>query len=365
MNIKHRLLTAATLAFAITLSSCNDDDDKGGGQLSKGDAQAKLSQFNSDATSDLQELADANGLEAMQDFFDLTSIDDPLDGGRIASDKNKFRAFLRDKGREFRSVFAPAASVKGRTNGEEPFDFDNNTGTYAWDSELQEFVYQGDAGSVIILFPTEGSTTNNAKLQITAYDEQLVEDEWGDSYYEPTVINASLFVNEVKQAELDLNIDYDDAGFPLSADIEVMVTPFTASLTFDVSNSTSSTISFSLLNNQQTVIATSVTVKYADASKSEESLSSLEGFVQFKNLKLQGTIDAEGANGEEVDFNDFVKLALYADNAKIGDIVFVTENEQAIPYVKYADGSQEKLEVVLQPVVDEIEALGESLDNNG
>lgn len=365
MNISHRLLTAGALAFAITLSSCNDDDDKNGGQLSKGDAKAKLAEFNSDATQDLQDLADADGLKAMQDFFELASVDDPLDGGRIASDKNKMRAFLKDKGREFRSVFAPAASVKGRTNADEPFDFENNTGVYAWDSELQEFVYEGDANAIEILFPTEGSATNNAKLQITAYDEQLVEDEWGDTYYEPTVIKAALFVNNSKKAELDLNIDYDDAGFPLTADIEVTVTPFSATLSFDVSASTSSTLSFSLKNNQETMIATSVTVKYADSSKSEESLKSLEGFVQFSNLKLQGTVDAEGANGEEVDFNDFVKLALYADGEKIGDIVFVTENEQAIPYVQYADGSKEKLEVVLQPVIDEIESLGESLDANG
>lgn len=364
MNIKHRLLTAGALAFAITLSSCNDDDDKGG-QLSKGDAKSKLAQFNQDATQDLQDLADADGLKAMQDFFDLTSVDDPLDGGRIASDKKKFRAFLRDKGREFRSVFAPSASIKGRTNSDEAFDFENNTGVYAWDSDLQEFVYQSDAGTIEILFPTEGSNTNNAKLQITEYDEQLVEDEWGDFYYEPTAIKASLSVANVKKAGLELNIDYDDAGFPLSADIEVMVSPFTATLKFDVSASTSSTLSFNLKNNQETVLGTTVTVKYADSSKSEESLKSLEGFVQFKNLKLQGTVDAEGANGEEVNFNDFVKLSLYADNTKIGDIVFVNENQQEIPYVKYSDGTKEKLEVVLQPVIDEIESLGESLDVNG
>ena len=183
MNISNRLLTAGALAFAITLSSCNDDDDKGGGQLSKNDAKSKLAQFNSNATQDLQDLADADGLKAMQDFFELTSVDDPLEGGRIASDKKKFRAFLKDKGREFRSVFAPAASIKGRTNADEPFDFENNTGVYAWDSELEEFTFEGDAGSIEILFPTEGSATNNAKLQITAYDEQLVEDEWGDTYY--------------------------------------------------------------------------------------------------------------------------------------------------------------------------------------
>jgi hypothetical protein len=362
MKITNRLMTVGALAFAITLSSCNDDDEKGS-QLSKGDAKAEIATFNSEATKDLQDLADADGVKAMQDFFDLTAIDEPLDG-RLASDKNKFRAFLRDKGREFRSVFIPASTDKGRINGEQPFDFEGNIGTYEWDEELQQFTFADNGSAIEILFPTEGSTTNNAKLQITAYEEVFVDDEFG-GYYEPTLINASLFVNNVKKAGLDLSIDYDALGFPVTADVEVMVTPFTATLSFDVSNSTSSTIAFSMLKDQSTLVATNVTVKYADSSKSEESLTAIEGFVQFKNLKVQGSIDVEGANGEEVDFNDFVKAALYADNTKIGDIVFVTENEQAIPYVKYADGTQEKLEVVLQPVIDELESLSESLDNNG
>jgi hypothetical protein len=364
MKMTHRLLTAGVFAFALTLSSCDNDDEKGG-QLSIGDAKSQIAKFNTDATADLQDLADADGLKAMQDFFDLAAIDEPFDG-RIAADKNQFRAFLKDKGREFRSVFVPSSAINGKTNGEEAFDFDGHKGIYVWDAELQQFVYDGDATSIQIYFPTEGSTANNAKLVISAYQEQLVEDpEFGDTFYEPTLVEAALFVNDAEKASLDLAIDYDDLGFPQSAEVEVKITPFTASLSFDVSAATSSTISFSILHNQETLVSTNVTVKYADESKTEESLSSLEGFVQLKNLKLQGFVDAEGANGEEVDFNDFVKLTLYANNAKVGDIVFVTENEQAIPYVKYADGTQEKLEVVLQPVIDEVNALADSLDNNG
>ncbi len=366
MKITNRLLAAGALAFAITLTSCNDDDDKkGSGQLSKNDAKGEIAKFNTDAKQDLQGFADADGLKAIQDFFDLTSIDDPLDGGRVASDKKKVRAFLRDRGREFRSVFVPASSTKGKINSAEPFDFEAHTGVYVWVDELQEFAYQGDAQTIEILFPTEGSNTNNAKLLLAEYEEQLVEDEWGDLYYEPTSIKASLFVNDVKKAGLNLEIEYDDAGFPLSAGIDLMITPYAVSLGFDVSGSTTSTLSFGITHNQETMIAASVTVKYSNASKSEESIQSLNGFVQFKNLKLQGTVDPEGANGEEIDFNDFIKLALYSNNSKLGDVVFVDENESQVPYLKYSDGSKERLEDVLAPVVDEIEDLVESVDTNG
>jgi hypothetical protein len=362
MKLSKKILSAGVLALLFGLSACDNDDEKGG-QLSKDDAKNEIASFNTDATGDLQALADADGLEAMQDFFDLVDQDDPF--GRIGADKNKIRAFLREKGREFRTVFVPSSSVKGRTNGEEPFDFDANKGVYVWNAELVEFVKESEAAIIEIWFPTEGSLTNNAKLQISVYEEQFVEDDF-EGFYEPTALEASLFVNDSKKASVDLDIDYDDAGFPVTANIEVMVTPYTASLSFDVTAATSSTISFSLLQNQDILIATNVVVNYSDASKTEESLSLLEGYVQFKNLKLQGTVDVARANEvEEPDFNEIVKVILYSDGKKVGDIVFVTENEEEIPYVKYADGSTEKLEDVFQPVIDELEALGESLDTEG
>jgi hypothetical protein len=362
MKLSKKIFSAGAIALLISLSACDNDDEKGG-QLSKDEAKNEIASFNTSATGDLQALADADGLKTMQDFFDLVDQDDPF--GRIGADKNKIRVFLREKGREFRTVFVPSSSVKGLTNGDEPFDFDANKGVYVWNAELAEFVKESEAAIIEIWFPTEGSLTNNAKLQISVYEEQFVEDDF-EGFYEPTALEASLFVNESKKASVDLNIDYDDAGFPVTANIEVMVTPYTASLSFDVTASTSSTISFSLLQNQDILIATNVVVNYSDASKTEESLSVLEGYVQFKNLKLQGTVDVGLANEvEEPDFNDIVNVKLYSDGKIVGDIVFVTENEEEIPYVKYADGSTEKLEDVFQPVIDELEALGESLDTEG
>jgi hypothetical protein len=108
-----------------------------------------------------------------------------------------------------------------------------------------------------------------------------------------------------------------------------------------------------------------VIVRYDDSSKSEESLTQIEGYVQFRNLKLQGHIDVTASGEQEVDWNDVFHLALYNEDQKLGDIVLVIENEEPVPYLEYADGSKEKLETVLQPVVDEVRELTEDLDNNG
>jgi hypothetical protein len=361
MKQTQQFLTAGALALLVSLSACDNDDEKGS-QLSKNDAKAEIATFNGSATSDIGAFADADGVKAMQDFFALADSD-PF--GRLASDKNKFRTFIRNKGREFRSVFGPSKATNGKINGSEPFDFNENKGVYVWDAAQEIFVKSENPSDVIeIHFPTEGSLTNNARIEITAYAEKFIEDEW-EAYYEPTTLEASLYVNNSEKASVDFEVSYDDLGFPTEASVNLLVSPYSVSLSFNESNSTSATVSFSLKKDQSVLAATSVTVKYDDSSKSEESISSIEGFVQLKNLKVQGSVDPQGADTENPDLNDFIHLELFSDNAKLGDIVFVTEDGQDIPYVQYADGTKEKLETVFQPVVDELEELSDSLESNG
>jgi hypothetical protein len=64
-------------------------------------------------------------------------------------------------------------------------------------------------------------------------------------------------------------------------------------------------------------------------------------------------------------FQNHVEPAIYSDGKKIGDVLFLTENDQDVAYIHYADGTKEKMKTVIQPVVDELEALLEHLDSNG
>ncbi len=359
MKINHKLLSVGALSLLLGFTACDKDDDKPSGQLSKNEAKAEISSFNSKAKSDLQDLANADGLKAVQDFFELVGHDDPF--GRIGTERGKVRDFLRSKGREFRSVFAPASFTKGRT-AEGQFDFEGNTGIYEWNDAKQEFEYTGASNIIRIKFPTDGSATNNAELKLSAFEEIEVEDEGGEIYYEPKVLEASIDVNGQEVAALSLDMDYDAAGFPVAADISLKVTPFTASLSVNTSAATSSTISVSLKEGADVLLGTSITVKYKNASKSEDAVTGIEGYVQFSSLKLQGSIDA---TSNSTNFNDFVKLSLHANNKKIGDIVFDTVNGQQVPFIRYADGTKEKLEDALKPVADEISDLFEDISVNG
>jgi hypothetical protein len=358
-------LSFPSLCLLIGLSSCDPDDN--GNQLAKDDAKAAIEDFNATTVSDLQELSGSTGVIALQDLTDLTSLDDPF--GRIGTEKKDIKAFFQKKGKEFRSIFVPGKAIDGgRVQADtlnDPFDYQANLGIYSWNPQLGtegEFERTGNSTIIEIHFPTEGSLTNNAELRLTAYEEvEFYDAESDELSYQPTLITASLKVDGTVVSSLDFDASFDEAGFPVTANINFVVNDFTMNLGFDGTAATSSVLNASLLHSGETIVATSVTVKYLDSSKSNESLSTIEGFVQFKNLKVQGDIDVKASDATE-DLNEVVHLSLYKDNSKVGDIVFVDEDGSYIAYLKYADGTQEKLETILQPVVDEVDALVDSLD---
>ena len=352
-------LSIGSLSVFLLLASCGKDDENPN-SLSPTEAKTTLSTFNTSAKSDLQALANAEGVKAMQDFFDLTSLDDPF--GRMQADKKGIKQFLRARGKRFDAVFNPGA-VNGRTERSTPFNYDQKKGIYEWSASEEQFIKTGTSDIIIVRFPASGSTTNNAELQLLGYRDVAVYDDFFEEYfYEPTFIKAKVFVGGSQKASLDLSVTYDDTGFPKHANIALSFVPFTSTLVFDTSGATSSTLSFSLLKDQETLISTSIAVKYKDSSKSYESMTTVEGHIQLKNLKLKGSIDVQAANAEVVDWNKVLSLALYTEtDKKIGDIVMVEETDGPVAYLKYRDGSKEKLETVFKPVIDELEDLFESL----
>lgn len=360
-----KLLSLVALVTLIGfLASCNKEENSN--QLSKNDAKAKLSALNSETTSDLNDLANADGFAALRSLFDLTELDDPF-AGRASDDKKKVRAYFRKKGNELRTIFIKKTDGSGRINSDEPFDFNAHKGVYQWNTGTEVFEKVANSTIIKIHFPSEGSATNNAVLKITAYTEiALYDEEWEEIYFEPQVIQASLAVNEEEVASLDLNITWDEAGFPLTADITIELAPYSGTLSFDVSGTLISTVAASIRHNNEVLLATSVTVNYDNASKSEESIEMIHGFIQVRNITLEGVVDVEGmdhsANGDP---NDFLDLVLISDGTKLGDIVFKEDDGEWIPYIQYADGSKEKLEEVLEPILDELEDLESDLDGNG
>ncbi len=365
-----KILSIAAIALIFGLSACNhDDEDKSSSDLSKTDAKAKINSFNTTATQDLQDLSSSQGLKAITDLSNLSTIDDPF-GGRSKTDKRKVKAFLRRKGQTFKKVINNRYNPSSGRSKEDGFNFEANTGIYTWNEATQQFDKTGESDIIKIFYPSEGSQTNNSELRLNAYTEvELYDEEFEEYVYEPTSIDAEVFVDAVKVASLDATITWDPSDFPLTANITASVVPFTASVTFDVTANNKNTLTASLTRDSHTLFATSIAVLYSSSDKSDENIETVSGFVQLIDLKVDGSIDVKGIDqvqGEEIDYNDFVNLTVTAENTKVGKVVFANEtdngDEITVAYIEYADGTKEKLEDLIQPVIDELDNIEEDIN---
>jgi hypothetical protein len=361
-----KLLTLLTLVFILGLAACNKDEEEPSGTLSKTEAKAKINEFSSEATQELQDLSSSEGLKGIVDLSSFMESDDPF-GGRSGTDKKKLKAFLRKKGNAFRRIVDSKYLGAGRSK-EDAFDFDAHTGVYSWSVTEEIWSRTADSNIIEMQFPSEGSTSNNAKLLLETYEETgFYDEELDETIYEPTVLEASLLVDGTEIASLDFDIDWSEDGTPIAANLNATVVPFSGSVQFDITANDKNTLSATLKRDDKTLFSTSVDVLYSDPGKSDEDIKTVSGHIQFISLKLKGSIDVEGMDAsQDGNLNDFVLLELLADERKVGNIIFETEEidgmEEAVAYIEYADGTKEKLEDVLKPVTDELEEIEEDIN---
>lgn len=347
------------LLLALALFSCEKDEESNP-QFSTNEAKEAMSQFNSDLQTDIIDLVKAEGVIAIGDLVSLTNLNDPF-GGRMETEETE--KWFRMSVRGLKTIFNPK-NLRSSRYEEDGFQFEENIGQYDWDATKDEFVKSPVAQSIIIInFPSEGSEDNNVSLSITNYTEQLIEDDF-DEYYMPTSIAASLVVDGVKQVELSLSIVYSVSGEPQSGNVSLFVNPYTLIVAFDNTGTTQSTLSTTLNKSETTILGTSIVVNFLSDSK--EELNNASGFVQYRDFRIQGSVDIDGfGTSETPDPNQFIDLDVFREGSKIGEVVFITEivdgEEDDVPYIKYGDGSTEKLEDLLEETIEELEGLEDEL----
>ncbi len=336
----------------LILTACgNDDESKATFTVEQ--AKQSMSKLSTDMSADIVDITSAEGVDAVGDLVSILELSDPF-SGRLSSEEKA--NWLKRHAVLFKSVFVTKPLENGRV-AEAGFDYGAHIGTYDWNADTESFDKTTGANIIIINFPQEGSTENNITLRITEYAEEQFSDDF-DSYYMPTVIAADLSIDGVEQISLDFSADYNSNGDPIAAAVELFLNPYTFAVAFDDSQTKTATGSASIKKAQETIVAVSLKVDFLSVQKEDVDL--IDGFVQYRNMKIQGNVDVNGIeSAENPDPNDFVTLALYDNSNKVGDIIFKTEMvdgyEEDVPYIKYADGTMEKLEDVLKPVLDELE----------
>lgn len=353
MNTNRIKLLTFLLAAVVLVTSCDKDDES---PLSADDAQEAMAAVDAQLTNDLEDLSEAKGFTALQTLSDLSDAGAPFPLARVKEAKKNPNSHVR------KAVLSLGRMIQTPTqgdqiNGDEPFNYNNNKGIYEWNATEERFIKRQETSTIIeIRFPTEGSNTNNAVFRLTNYAEVATPD--GDEAYSPTIIEATLDVNNVKEASLSVKAEYkgDGTDDPKFADISYFVNPFTIDVDLDDRAASTTSFSQSLSKSNDVLIGWSLTATY-QGSKVEENISKLVGTFQLSSVVF--TIDINTANaGQNGDYNDIIKISIKVDGKSAGNVVWVTDNTtgEPIPYVQYSDGSKE-------PLAEIFESLGEGLDD--
>lgn len=342
----------ASVLVVFVLTGCTKDEEQSVG-LTTEEAQELMDGTATSLSNDIISLVESEGVNELSHLADLLNEYAILSGR--TSQKNWTKQRLKLIYQHF--VDGPSARV-GNNN---PTTFEEIKGLYTWNFDLQDFDVV-ESEFFVVKFPTEGSNSNNAEFGITSLEFEIISEVWEDivdEYEVPTIINSYLKVDDVVIVELSYDVTWTSNGTPEVADVNLLIDPFRFVLNFRDTFSKSTSLLSSISINEELITSIDVDVSYETESKEDPYF--IDGNVQYRKLKIEGNADAReiGLDGNP---NDFINLTLYSDNSKIGDIVFLLEEDSDgfqdyVPYVTYLDGTQENLEKVLAPVFAEIEMI--------
>jgi len=364
-KLKSTSILLSMMLFAVSCSDDSENLDAGNSEeFTVTDATASINTMSEEMQTDIVEMVNSDGTESLTDLVDLLSKDD-IFSGRIDENITSSQMIKR-RLKNIKNVFIPSSI--NSSDEDERFDFDNNLGVYNYNFELEAFEKsEEEVDNIQINFPTVNSSTNNASLRILSYSDDLVVEDGEEAYY-PTLIVADLTVNGTLVVSLDYMASFKINGTPELVDVTLFVIPFDYILTFSNTEALTSSASFSVVKDNESIIGTTATVTFKTQAK--KLVSTVEGEISFRNYALKGDVDVDGIeefeDSETGDINDYFNLALYEGENKIGDIVVeeTADGEDYDAYIVYADGSKELLETILSPVIDEIEDFVNELEGD-
>jgi hypothetical protein len=351
MKKQNLILSLFLLTVLLVVSSCGDDE---AGKASKEEVKAAFEAANDQISSDLNTFSNSSGYGAMNQLSGLTDESNPF-GRKSSRKREQVIENLKAGVYAIRGILTNSTAANARTSSDEPFNYNENKGVYEWNFQEETFVFTDDSEIIEIHFPTEGSTSNDAEFRLTAYEEESTPN--GDELYSPTLIKASILVEDTKELELNAEVEYGDDDQPVKGDVYYFVNPFALEISFDDTKSTSSTFSESLSKSGKVLIGFGATVNFQDASKDESSLKSASGYLQLADIKL--VVSAKMTESSSGDINDFISITIKV-KSKTGGTIILEQDEttgEIIPYVKYTDGSTEPLENLLADLSFEIEEM--------
>lgn len=364
--MKKRILPLFIALFTLAFVACEKDEEQK--ELSKQEAKLALSAASVSVDSEMEEMQNHKALKSMQRLEDL---DTPIGTDFLFFSTQQLKGNLNE------SPIAVFKANRKKTSGDQK-TFADLVGTYTYNPTTENWDAQlADPNDKIILnFPTEGSTTNNATLTIHTWEQTEVttkRDGITDTYFETSRFVADMTVDQEKVLDLNLNATWAENGEPKSIEYKLEVAPYTREISLS-STDGSAEFAVSFKKNEITLASFSIT-----ASMSEEGEPvKVSGHVQYGTIKIKGEVDMAGIMAsistastpskilEKMNENVNVEVLTYPENDKIGNIRIDLLEDQAelTPVIEFTDGSKEPAEEYLNSVIEQLQEFLKEFANN-
>ncbi len=327
------------IVFVAGCDKTNDDPN-----VSSDEARAMLQGIGQDMSTDIIDMMQSEGAASLSTLMDYTLSSTEFGDLGLRADEQKIRVI------QFAELFGhrPASRVRGTEATEMP------TGIFEWNVTEQDFVFVEASEVLVLKFPVAASETNNGIFTLSEFSF--------DVNGQPTAIDATISIDEEIVVSLELSANWSEDGLPEFINAVVFLKPFYFNINFD-NTGAGTTFYASIIANEALIFALDIAATYSTPDKVFPK--KINGFVQYRALKIEGAIDVQGAlQSQSGDPNDFVDLKVFVDNEKIGVIIFEQEAWEDggdsgidyIPYIKYNDGTKEPLLDLFESVFGEIQS---------
>ncbi|MEP5610826.1 MAG: hypothetical protein ABJP45_01190, partial [Cyclobacteriaceae bacterium] len=221
MKIKY-YLPILSIIFLAACTSEESTDPK--------NSSAEINAVAGELSDDVVTLVQSDGVNGARTLIDLIENSDKF--GRVSPyqmDEN--RALVTNQIDRIAYGFTTGVA---RLLNEEPADFVEYKGVYVWNFDMEDFEKTEDSEYLVLAFPTEGSTTNNAEFRLTEFTVIEIDgDELPTSIKADLTIDEDPLVDEEPIIALDFVVNYSADGNPEAADIYLVAIPFALDITFD------------------------------------------------------------------------------------------------------------------------------------
>lgn len=365
------------IAGAFLFASCEDGSEKTN-TVPADEAETKLDNMGTEMESDFSAVSESEGMDAAASLSEVLSVstNTPLPDFEFSTSAASQVGMRSMAGKKMQTIQSVETITKGKSLvkvKETGFDYQSNTGIYAWNPDTEDFDMVEDASVITIRYPVQGSQTNNGVLTLSEYKTTTV-----GGTEEVTSMKASLTVDENEVGRFTMSASYDNEGEATSGQVEIFLKPVTMS--YGVNNAGSSDISLnaSLAVDDNQLLSTELNAHfYSDA---QDSVKSMDGFFSYRKYRMEGTVRVNDLMNAYIDqaingemdisaFNDHFDMQMNYDGRKMGDIVLAQPeaSQTADLYIELENGDKRSLTETITPVVntmeEEVGAIFDRLEN--